>query len=134
MRNTCDVQLKSSIACRWRVVYRMEFRNIVRLRFFSCFVIAVREEVLEKHKALLKEMCAVVNKKALEVKKDENTVEIISWRYNLRSGQVENWLIETDWNYDGIEYPLDFDKTIKYLLKLNLLNREEAEGWQQKLF
>jgi sulfonate transport system substrate-binding protein len=101
---------------------------------WPCFVIAVREEVLEKHDVLLKEMCAVVNKKALEVKKNEDTVEVISWRYNLRSGQVENWLIETDWNYNGIEYPLDFDKTIKYLLKLNLISSEEAEGWQQKLF
>jgi ABC-type nitrate/sulfonate/bicarbonate transport system substrate-binding protein len=101
---------------------------------WPCFVIAVREEVLEKHGDLLKVMCEIVNKKALEVKKDEDTVEVISWRYNLRSGQVQNWLIETDWNYDGVEYPLAFDKTIRYLLKLGLIKPEQAEGWQQKLF
>lgn len=101
---------------------------------WPCFVIAVREEVLDKHKELLEKMCDVVNKKALEVKHDENTVEVISWRYNLRSGQVQNWLIETDWNYDGIEYPLAFDKTVRYLQKLKLISAEEAEGWQKKLF
>ena len=101
---------------------------------WPCFVIAVREEVLNENRALLKEMCRVVNEKALEVKKSENTVEVISWRYNLRLGQVENWLIETDWNYNGIEDPLAFDKTIRYLLKLKLIQPEQAKNWQQKLF
>jgi sulfonate transport system substrate-binding protein len=101
---------------------------------WPCFVIAVREEVLTEHKELLKLMCEVVNKKALEVKKDEDSVEVISWRYNLRAGQVENWLIETDWNYDGIEYPLAFDKVVRYLKKLDLLDETKAEGWQYKLF
>jgi sulfonate transport system substrate-binding protein len=101
---------------------------------WPCFVIAVRDEVLNENRVLLKEMCRVVNEKALEVKKSENTVEVISWRYNLRLGQVENWLIETDWNYNGIEDPLAFDKTIRYLLKLKLIQPEQAENWQQKLF
>lgn len=101
---------------------------------WPCFVIAVRNEVLEKHGDLLKRMCEIVNKKALEVKKDEDSVEVISWRYNLRSGQVENWLIETDWNYDGIEFPLAFDKVIRYLSKLDLLKEEDADMWQKKLF
>ena len=101
---------------------------------WPCFVIAVREEVLEKHSDLLKTMCAIVNQKAKELKSDEDTVEVISWRYNLRSGQVQNWLIETDWNYDGIEYPLAFDKTIRYRKKLDLVDESRTEDWQKKLF
>jgi ABC-type nitrate/sulfonate/bicarbonate transport system substrate-binding protein len=101
---------------------------------WPCFVIAVREEILEKHKDILKSMCKIVNKKALEVKNDENSAEVISWRYKLQSGQVKNWLSETDWNYDGMEYPLAFDKTVSYLQKLDLLKPVEAEGWQKKLF
>jgi ABC-type nitrate/sulfonate/bicarbonate transport system substrate-binding protein len=101
---------------------------------WSCFVIAVREEILEKHKDILKSMCEIVNKKALEVKNDENSAEVISWRYKLQSGQVKNWLSETDWNYNGMEYPLAFDKTVSYLQKLDLLKPVEAEGWQKKLF
>lgn len=101
---------------------------------WPCFVIAVREEVLDKYAESLKTMCSIVNQKARELKSDEDTVEVISWRYNLRAGQVQNWLIETDWNYDGIEYPLAFDKTIRYLKKLDLVDEAISEDWQKKLF
>lgn len=101
---------------------------------WPCFVIAVRNEVYEKHKDELQAMCAIVGNRAAELKKNENAVDLISWRYNLRHGQVENWLHETDWNYNGVEYPLAFEKTISYLIKLNLLKPEEAENWREKLF
>lgn len=101
---------------------------------WPCFVIAVRNEVYEQHASLLQQMCKVVNERAREIKTNADTVEVISWRYNLRSGQVANWLIETDWNYDGIEYPLAFEKTVKYLLKLDLISASEAENWRGKLF
>ena len=101
---------------------------------WPCFVIAVRTEVAEQYGNLLRQMCTVVNEKALEVKEGIDSVEIISWRYNLRSDQVEKWLSETDWNYNGIEYPLAFEKTVQYLLKLNLIEASEAEEWRQKLF
>lgn len=101
---------------------------------WPCFVIAVKEEVLERHPDAIKTMCEIVNRKAEELKKNENAVDIISWRYNLRHGQVINWLNETDWNYGGIEYPLAFEKTVSYLLKLGLITDKESENWVQKLF
>ena len=101
---------------------------------WPCFVIAVREEILEKYPNELKKMCQIVNQKAQELKANENAADIISWRYNLRHSHVQNWLIETDWNYDGIEYPLAFEKTVSFLLKLNLIEEEEAKDWRQKLF
>ena len=70
----------------------------------------------EKYFNELKAMCTIVNKKALWVKNVPDTVEVISWRYNFRSDQVEKWLSETDWNYKGIESPLAFEQTIQYLL------------------
>jgi len=101
---------------------------------WPCFVIAVRTEIYEKYPDELKRMCQVVNRKALELKKNENSIDLISWRYNLRRSHVENWLNETDWNYSGIEYPLAFEKTISYLLKLGLLTEDEAADWRKKLF
>ncbi len=101
---------------------------------WPCFVIAVSNKAYEKHAELLDKMCNIVNQRARVMKKEENTVDLISWRYNLRSGQVKNWLIETDWNYDGIEYPLAFEKTVNYLLKLKLIDTEEASNWRSKLF
>lgn len=101
---------------------------------WPCFTIAVRTEILEKYPEKLAEMCQIVNERAREMKKNKQAADIISWRYNLRQGQVKNWLIETDWNYDGIEYPLAFEKAITYLLKLNLISEKESENWRTKLF
>ncbi|MCH2223898.1 MAG: ABC transporter substrate-binding protein [Crocinitomicaceae bacterium] len=101
---------------------------------WPCFVIAVRNEVYENHPEELKRMCEVVWKQAYDLKQNESAADIISWRYNLRHSHVENWLNETDWNYKGIEYPLAFDKTIKYLLKLGLLEKNQIDNWRAKLF
>jgi len=101
---------------------------------WPCFVIAARKEVVNESLAELNTICEIVNERARTLKKNEDVVDLICWRYNLRHGQVENWLQETDWNYDGIGYPLAFEKTISYLLKLNLLREEEAIDWREKLF
>lgn len=101
---------------------------------WPCFVIAVNREFGEQHADQLKEMCEIVFAKAAELKSRPDAVDIISWRYNLRHGQVINWLTETDWNYNGIEYPLAFEKTVSYLLMLGLISEEEAKDWRNKLF
>ena len=101
---------------------------------WPCFVIAVRNDVLEKYEEELNKMCLIVEEKAKALKMNENAIDLISWRYNLRRGQVENWLNETEWNYEGIQYPLAFEKTVNYLLKLKLISEEEAKDWRKKLF
>lgn len=101
---------------------------------WPCFVIAARNEIADAHPEILKAMCDIVNQKAKEIKEDENAVEVISWRYNLKSSQVEAWLAETDWNYKGVAYPLAFERTVSYLLKLNLISEDEAKDWREKLF
>lgn len=101
---------------------------------WPCFVIAVRNEIALEYEGLLKQMFRIVNERALEMKKNPDVAEIISWRYNLRMDQVHQWLRETDWNYKGIEYPLAFEKTTHYLKKLNLLTEEESQNWREKIF
>ncbi len=101
---------------------------------WPCFVIAVRQEILDKYPELLQQMCQIVGERALQMKETPEIAEIIAWRYNLRSGQVSNWLIETEWNYKGIEYPLAFEKTVSYLRKLGLISEEESADWRKKLF
>lgn len=101
---------------------------------WPCFVVAVQEEVLFSHRSEIKQMLEIVNNKAKELKNNADIVEIISWRYNLRHGQVNNWLAETDWNYQGIEFPLAFEQVVSYLLKLGLITNEQAKDWRTKLF
>lgn len=101
---------------------------------WPCFAIAVREEVYELYKEELNQMCQIVHDKAFDLKKNPDAVEIISWRYNLKTNQIQNWLNETDWNYKGEDYHEAFEETVEYLLKLNLITAEEAENWNKKLF
>ena len=101
---------------------------------WPCFVIAVRNEVAEKHPDLLQNMFKVVNQKAKEVKHAPDAAKMIAWRYNLQEDQVKQWLSETDWNYDSAKFPEAFEKTVHYLKKLNLITAEEAENWEEKLF
>ena len=101
---------------------------------WPCFAIAVREEVYELYKEELNQMCQIVHDKAFDLKKNPDAVEIISWRYNLKTNQIQNWLNETDWNYKGEDYQEAFEETVEYLLKLNLITAEEAENWNKKLF
>jgi len=101
---------------------------------WPCFVIAAQNRIIEQDAETLKKIVQIVNKKALKMKNSEHIVDIISWRYNLRSNQVENWLSETEWNYKQIKYPLAFEKTVSYLSTLNLISAKEGENWRQKLF
>jgi ABC-type nitrate/sulfonate/bicarbonate transport system substrate-binding protein len=101
---------------------------------WPCFVIAVRSDVFKSNKELLSTVCEIANKRALELKNNVQTAEIISWRYNLRLSQVQNWLIETNWNYQNKLEKEPFQLVIDYLLKLNLIEKGEAEDWKEKLF
>lgn len=101
---------------------------------WSSFVIAVKTSVYEKHKDHLDQMCSVVNQKAEEVKSDKGSPEVISWRYNLQFEQVQNWLRETEWNYTSEKHLKEFEKTVNYLEKLNLITKEQAKNWEKKLF
>jgi sulfonate transport system substrate-binding protein len=101
---------------------------------WPCFVIAVRNDVYVSEQELLKKISEIVNQRALDLKKNVQAAEIISWRYNLRLSQVQNWLIETNWNYQNNLEKEQFQLVIDYLLKLNLIEKSEAEYWEEKLF
>jgi ABC-type nitrate/sulfonate/bicarbonate transport system substrate-binding protein len=100
---------------------------------WPCFVVAVRNEVIDKHEDLLREVLEVVGQTAKEIK-DGNNAEEISWRYNLKLDQAKSWLSETDWNYTGENSTEDYELVVDYLSKINLITPEQKENWENKLF
>lgn len=100
---------------------------------WPCFVVAIRNEVLDKHKDVLKEVLKIVGSTAKEIK-DMNNASEISWRYALELDQAESWLSETDWNYDGKNTTESYELVVDYLSKLNLITEEQKENWKEKLF
>lgn len=101
---------------------------------WPCFVIAARTDIMTEHETVLNEVCGIVHQKALELKQNEQASEIISWRYNLRLSQVENWLTETNWNYTNTINLSDFEQVVAYLRELQLISAKESDNWKQKLF
>ena len=101
---------------------------------WPCFVVAVRNEVIEKHETLLTKVFNILSNTAKEIKEDEGSADNIAWRYSLDPQQSKSWLSETDWNYTG-ENPIEaYEVVVDYLAKLNLITSEQKDGWQEKLF
>lgn len=101
---------------------------------WPCFVIAVRSEVLEENKELLKSVFERVNQEAKAFKENPNAAEIIAWRYNLKLEQTQSWLSETDWNYDNSLMKDSIENVVNTLESLDLISAEEKENWEEKVF
>jgi ABC-type nitrate/sulfonate/bicarbonate transport system substrate-binding protein len=101
---------------------------------WPCFVVAVKNEVLEKYEDILTKVFNILSNTAKEIKEDEKSADSIAWRYSLDPQQSKSWLSETDWNYTG-ENPIEaYEVVVDYLTKLNLITPEQKENWKEKLF
>lgn len=102
---------------------------------WPCFVIAVRGDLVNPENLdLFNNISEIVQAKAWELKQNPQAHEIIAWRYNLRLAQVQNWLIETDWNYKNHLNKEIFKTTIQYLQQTNLISESEVKDWESRLF
>jgi len=99
---------------------------------WPCFVIAVRTEALEGNEEVIGQICAEVLKAAKEIKEDPDSAKEIGWRYNLRQEDAEQWLSETEWNYEGGIDRKDFEKAVEFTGILS--GKMLTENWQEKLF
>ena len=101
---------------------------------WPCFVIAVRNEILENHAEIVKEMCQVVAHRAKQLKIDEQASNTLSWRYHLDKEQVDSWLNETEWNYTMQLDTSLFTGVISILRDLDLITDEGANNALDLLF
>ena len=67
---------------------------------WPCFVIAVRNEVLENNFDAVKKVLDIINKKTANFKEIENIDKILSIRYEQQLEDIKKWLKITEWN-DG---------------------------------
>ena len=101
---------------------------------WPCFVVAVRNEILENHAEIVKEMCQVVAHRAKQLKEDEQASNTLSWRYHLDKEQVDSWLNETEWNYTMQLDTSSFTGVISILRNLDLITDEGANNALDLLF
>lgn len=101
---------------------------------WPCFVIAVRQDVLDEYKEEINSIRNIVLDRAKKLKQDTNAPEIFAWRYNLKIGEVKKWLNQTNWSVERIINQEKFNLVIDYLLATNLIEKEDMENWREKLF
>jgi ABC-type nitrate/sulfonate/bicarbonate transport system substrate-binding protein len=101
---------------------------------WPCFVIAVRNEILEKYSEVINEMSKIVGNRAFQLKNDAQAIQTFSWRYYLEPEDVKLWLSETIWNYNMNFSEDSFDNTIETLNQLNLIEAKSLNDWKNVLF
>lgn len=90
---------------------------------WPCFVVAVRNEVLEKHPEAIKTILNTINNTTKEFKDIPEITKMIANRYEQQLDDVEEWLNLTEWSQDNIDENT-IDKIQNQLLKLNIINEK----------
>ena len=90
---------------------------------WPCFVIAVREEVLEQHAADILEVLKIINKKTRAFKNLPNIDGILASRYKLKISDIQEWLSLTHWSQNQLQEEV-LNKVQNQLLDLSLINKK----------
>lgn len=90
---------------------------------WPCFVIAVREEVLEQHASEILEILKIINNKTRLFKNIQNIDAILASRYKLEIADIREWLSLTQWSQNQLQEQV-LNKVQNQLLNLSLINKK----------
>ena len=93
---------------------------------WPCFVVAVREEVLTKHKDDVYKILDIVFARAEKLRNQDNCVELLSERYEQKPEDIKEWLSITEWNSELDPDNAVIDNVIDTLTDLNIIKKEIA--------
>ena len=90
---------------------------------WPCFVIAVRDEILEKHPEKIKTILEIINQKTQNFKQIENIEILLSKKYNLKLEDVKQWLSLTDWSQGNLDSQT-FEKIQNQLFDIKIIDKK----------
>jgi ABC-type nitrate/sulfonate/bicarbonate transport system substrate-binding protein len=90
---------------------------------WPCFVIAVRNEILEKHLDAIKKILEIINKKTAGFKNISGIETVLSAAFHQKTEDIAEWLSMTEWSRDA---PSDdmLNKVQNQLLELSLIDKK----------
>ena len=101
---------------------------------WSCFVIAVRNDILENEEESIKAILKIINKTSTDFKETPLLDTLISERYDQKLEDVKQWLSLTEWSQDQISEK-KVDEIQETLLELKLISSTiPSEKMVHKLF
>ncbi len=92
---------------------------------WPCFVIAVRNEILEKYPKTIRAILDIINKKTNEFKKIKNIDKLLSSRYNLKIEDVREWLSITEWSQENLNEQT-LNKIQNQLFDLKIIDKKST--------
>jgi len=90
---------------------------------WPCFVIAVRNEVLENEKESLKTILKIINTTTKTFKQINNIDSILAVKYKLDFNKVRDWLVITEWSQSNLSANM-LNKIQNQLLDLKIINKK----------
>jgi ABC-type nitrate/sulfonate/bicarbonate transport system substrate-binding protein len=90
---------------------------------WPCFVIAVRNEVLEQNPKVIEQILSIINTTTEEFKMIPSIDRTLASKYNQKLVAIQEWLKLTNWSQKQMnEYTLD--KILDQLLKLQIIDNK----------
>jgi ABC-type nitrate/sulfonate/bicarbonate transport system substrate-binding protein len=89
---------------------------------WPCFVIAVRNDVLEQDGEAIQQILHIINKTTSRFKDMPHIDSLISERYGQKLDDVQQWLSLTEWSQSQLSIA-ELDRVQKELLSLDLIKR-----------
>jgi ABC-type nitrate/sulfonate/bicarbonate transport system substrate-binding protein len=99
---------------------------------WPCFVIAVREEVLDKQPENIKTLLEIINAKTQNFKDIPNIETRLATTYHQKKEDIEEWLSLTEWSQEKIDIAL-INRIQNQLQELNIIeSSSDSIIWKSK--
>lgn len=92
---------------------------------WPCFVIAVRNEVLENNADAIEKLLEVINTTTADFKEIPSIDKTLAERYNQKTEDIQEWLKITEWSQKKLD-KTTFDKVQNQLFELALIEEKTA--------
>lgn len=92
---------------------------------WPCFVIAVREEVLEKNTSVIAQILDIINTTTEEFKYIPSIDRTLATKYHQKLEDIQEWLSLTQWSQNQIK-PAILEKVQSQLYSLNIIEKKLA--------
>jgi ABC-type nitrate/sulfonate/bicarbonate transport system substrate-binding protein len=89
---------------------------------WPCFVIAVREEILEKHPEIIKSILNIINNKTKTFKEIANIDTILAAKFHQKKADIQEWLTLTEWSQKPLSKNL-LNNVQNQLFDLKIINK-----------
>ena len=90
---------------------------------WPCFVIAVRDEVLNNNPEIIQTILKIINKTTANFKKIPNIDKLFAEKYHQKLHDIQEWLTLTEWSQQNVDENL-LNNVQKQLFQLKIIDKK----------